>query len=79
MKAAGCQVRWPGTNDKSELQCCGECICSAEFRWESNEKHKENILIPLINCFYTVFYIIFKAFGCFFFQSQLTQLYVSSK
>lgn len=37
--------------DKSELKCCRECVCDVEFRWESNEKHEKNILVPLINWF----------------------------
>lgn len=40
-----------GVGDKSELNCCQECIFNVEFRWESNEKQEENILVPLINCF----------------------------
>lgn len=39
-------------SDESALQCCyWEYICNVEFRWESNKEHKENILVPLINCF----------------------------
>lgn len=37
--------------DNCELNCCQDCICNVEFRWESNEKQEENILVPLIDWF----------------------------
>lgn len=52
LQSTGQPLSFPGlVGDKSELNCCQECIFNVEFRWESNEKQEENILVPLINWF----------------------------